>query len=491
MVFMIGAVTTSSFADTPVGSITVNKAIQGAKYSAYRVLNLNESASERYQFAFTDTWAELWQQAYQSGYVDRDGRSIGLPTEGNKLEPLSEMVLDYIQRNSDSIRADQVAVSAPASASATTFRAVFTNLPCGFYMIIARDNDKNVVSRVFNYVTPDHLDAVTEEKTIDKPTTEKQVKEDSTGSWGGENDAAIGDTVEFRSKITVIGNITELVYHDTMSEGLTWTGVSDTKVYTDQALTTEFVGSYTVAKGTDPDTFTVTFTDIPAGAVWVGYKAVLNTKASVSSPETNQGYITWNNNGRSDSVPTNTRTYDFKLLKYDGSDNNKNPLAGAEFELYTTDDGSGEPLKLIRKSNTEYCLYVAPQRPDPPAPPTEDPPESPKRGTGSLYVTTIETVEGSPVTITGLDSDQYFLKETKAPDGYNRISGWIPVVYDNGHFTSSITNTTDNTVEVENNTGAQLPSTGGPGTGIFTVSGLLLIAACGILLTLKRKKSRL
>ena len=92
----------------------------------------------------------------------------------------------------------------------------------------------------------------------------------------------------------------------------------------------------------------------------------------------------------------------------------------------------------------------------------------------------------------GLDSGTYKLREVKAPDGYNKLK-------DDKEFTiSREENATDSsmsynklTVEVENNSGTILPSTGGMGTTIFYVLGGILAVGAAVLLVTKKRMERI
>lgn len=103
------------------------------------------------------------------------------------------------------------------------------------------------------------------------------------------------------------------------------------------------------------------------------------------------------------------------------------------------------------------------------------------------------------VLVKGLEAGTYYLRETKAPEGYNKLLSDIKVeikpVYDkttgkltsysvdytyNGKTTNgaAITNKTDSPeVAVENKTGAQLPSTGSKGALMVTLAGIVLFGA--------------
>ena len=113
----------------------------------------------------------------------------------------------------------------------------------------------------------------------------------------------------------------------------------------------------------------------------------------------------------------------------------------------------------------------------------------------------IVTVSNADSTIEGLDEGTYYLEETEAPVGYNKLtepieveitattsvtSGSETVQYKNSSETS-YTPATDATVKVLNNAGTQLPSTGGIGTTLFYVIGGGLMAVAAVLLVTKKR----
>lgn len=103
------------------------------------------------------------------------------------------------------------------------------------------------------------------------------------------------------------------------------------------------------------------------------------------------------------------------------------------------------------------------------------------------------------ITIKGLDDAvDYYLYETKAPAGYNRLTE--PVKFRiNATYTSAdsrpdvLTKVGDEAavtglkVSVENNAGTTLPSTGGMGTTVFYVVGGGLMAVAVVLLVTKKR----
>ncbi|MCL2461947.1 MAG: SpaA isopeptide-forming pilin-related protein, partial [Defluviitaleaceae bacterium] len=104
--------------------------------------------------------------------------------------------------------------------------------------------------------------------------------------------------------------------------------------------------------------------------------------------------------------------------------------------------------------------------------------------------------------IKGLKPGTYFLVETAPPDGYNALTAPIKVViaatYDDGavdyNYLTDVSYTIDNgtassspIVPVLNNAGSRLPESGGMGTRLFTIGGILLML-CAVLFVVGRKR---
>lgn len=102
-------------------------------------------------------------------------------------------------------------------------------------------------------------------------------------------------------------------------------------------------------------------------------------------------------------------------------------------------------------------------------------------------------------TISGLAEGTYYIKETKAPDGYNILKDAIEVklernadvtpfmsIYQKGSKTDTKGSKTD-TINIQNNTGSLLPSTGGMGTTLIYLIGGALVLGSGIVLANKKR----
>lgn len=115
----------------------------------------------------------------------------------------------------------------------------------------------------------------------------------------------------------------------------------------------------------------------------------------------------------------------------------------------------------------------------------------------AIKLNLVETPKNGQVVIMGLAAGTYYLKEVKAPSGYNKLGAPIEVtvgsgdvgIYSNGYKDledKEITYTVYTTTVV-NKTGAELPSTGGEGTfWLITIGSLLAIGFAVFLITHKK-----
>ena len=142
----------------------------------------------------------------------------------------------------------------------------------------------------------------------------------------------------------------------------------------------------------------------------------------------------------------------------------KVPLAGAEFKLYTEEGYNAEPKKEIE------------------------------------YDKELKSESDGKIDLGRLSVGTYYLVETKAPLGYIGLTEPVVItvtakdvtynLYDSGISLShdGITTGGDGsyTLTVTNSAGYELPSTGGPGTLAYTLTGALLILGAALLLLRRR-----
>lgn len=257
--------------------------------------------------------------------------------------------------------------------------------------------------------------------------------------------------------------------------------------------------------------FTVTFTDLKTAVptaeagdkIIVRYKATLQPGAAIwtnGSPagNINEMKLIFSNNpydaSSKDETPVDkvvVFTYQLDVNKVDGT-NSEVKLEGAEFKLWK-DENKSQAAKI---ENGKFVGWVT---------------ESAEGVTPVVTGSTLTTAQGA-IQIQGLDSGTYYLEETKAPAGYNKLEDLIEVTLtatmlpDKTQDWAGTVNADSNKIQiaqgdsaaqdgnsinVANNKGSNLPSTGGMGTTILYAAGaaIVLIAGIGLAVTLRRRQA--
>lgn len=383
-----------------------------------------------------------------------------------------------------------------------------TGLAAGYYLI---KNTNVEAGEVFTDYILQVVENVTVQPKSGKPTLDKQIRHNDNGEWGVVGDNQIGDTVDFRTITTVpyVSGYTEYTYviHDEMSAGLTSNVRSNDdvtiKVNDETVLDKNY---YTVT--VDPENankFTVTVDVLKAiedgkmaagNTLYTYYTGILNENAAVYvvGKQDNKAYLEYSNNPHDNTTKNVTPekvvydwTFKMEVNKIDGESNT--PLSDAKFVLSKKgncslgtigDDGTPsittDLIDLIENNDGSYTV-------------------APAGYTGPV----VKVMTAGKITIKGLDdATEYYLYETKAPAGYNRLTAAvrfeITATYSNaGDNCTSVTATVNNDVQssvsvnVRNNKGSTLPSTGGIGTTLFYVIGGVLMAVAAVLLVTKKR----
>ncbi|MGN0798849.1 MAG: SpaH/EbpB family LPXTG-anchored major pilin [Christensenellales bacterium] len=457
---MVLGLAATAFAEGETGSITINDAVVGQTYTIYQILDLESynASANAYSYKATTAWNTfINSDAIKGTYVEVDAQGYVTWKDGADAAAFAKAAQKYAKDNS---------ITNQGSVTATTTTVSFTGLDLGYYLV---DSTLGTLCSL-DTTNPD---VVMEEKN-EVPTNVKTVEEDSTGNYGEKNDADIGQTVNFKSTITAQAGAENYVFHDTMSAGLTYTGVTGITLNG----TAVDAANYTVtAPAADGDTFDVTFTQAFCDTlkandqIVISYTATLNENAVIAGEgNPNTSKVSYGDSSNTKYTPdsqTKTYTWDVDVFKYTMNGETETALAGAKFTLSKNADGSN-PIAFVSKGNNVYRVAKTGE-------------------TGT--VTEITTDATGKFTIKGLDADTYYLTETAAPAGYNKLAGPVTIVIGENGVVNGTTEASQGVDEVKvlNQTGAELPSTGGIGTTIFyIVGGVLVVGAVVLLVTKKR-----
>ncbi len=461
---MVFALATTAFA-AGTNSITVNGAQKGETYEIYKMLDLivNEDQTA-YSYTVNSNWTNFFtNNGAGAAYVDIDTQGYVTWKEGkdtaSDMEAFAKAAAAFASANG---LTSVVNAITPTEDGAITFN----NLDSGYYLITSTNGTLAMVD-----TTPKKPAATVNEKNPDH-TLDKQVQEDSTSNWGKENSAQIGDTVYFQTIITVKKGAKNLVMHDKMEDGLSFN--ADSVAIAGLTKGTDYT---VVTTGlTDGCTFEICFeqsyldTIAAVTTLTVTYNAVLNEKADITNGEKNDAKITWGDASDTEWSETVTKTFMFDIIKTDSS---MKVLNGAKFELYDAQT-AGNKIALVKESDGVYRVATAAEK--------------------SAEGFTSAVIEAGKATVKGLDANTtYWLEETEAPAGYNKLAGRVKVEIKEANLTTTMTGDTweqgNGGVQITNKTGTELPSTGGMGTTIFYVLGSILIIGAAVLLVTKKRMS--
>ena len=456
VMIVVFAMTTTTFAEG-TNSITVNGAQKGETYKLYKMLDLSvNETNTAYSYTVNIEWNNFFTTGAGKDYVDIDEQSY-VTWKADKKDDTS---MEAFGKAAAAAVSGKTAVDTQTPTADGSF--TFSNLDSGYYLITSTNGTLAIVD-----TTPTNPDATVNEKNADS-TLDKKVQEDSQAvaegnGWGKENSAQIGDNVNFQTSITLKKGAKNVVMHDKIEDGLTFSGADSVAI---DGLTkgTDYtvVVSTTEAPLTDACTFEIEFAQTYLDSLTadttltVTYSAVLNEKANITAGEKNDAKLTWGDASNTEWSETVTKTYQFEVLKYATTDSTKAPLAGATFQLK---DANDNVVKLIKVSDTEYRVA---------------------NGDETDAVDSFTTVASGKIVIKGVDLDTYKLVETAAPAGYNKLKDPVDV---------TVLSTNALTVEVPNATGTELPSTGGMGTTIFYVVGSILVIGAAVLLITRKRMS--
>lgn len=508
-VALMFSLTVTAFAADELGSITINGIVEGdTVYEIYRMLDLEsyDIATGAYSYTVNSAWVGFFEEgeAGASHMKIEDGYVTWIAAEDDDTKAnFAKAALKFAQENHispvKSSKTDgEFVITTDPDTNKTSGK--FSDLPLGYYLV------DSSVGALCGLTTTNPDASINAKSGI--PTVDKQVIEDSTNSPGATNTADIGQMVEFRTTISVHAGAQNYVLHDKMSKGLSFEHSNEKAYENGQAPVgmenatkgvwkiehiVPGVGTTNLTEGVDfkvlsPSecgktdcTFDIIFYETFCNKletndkIVVHYNAMLNREAIVAKDgNPNETWLDFGEENESNHDTTQTYTFGIDIVK---TDSQNNLIDGAEFKVYDAATGGNEipVVKLILKDDEGNELPwdgVTYRRA--------------KAGEEGAVI----VVTNGKVRVVGFDNGTYYLEETTAPDGYNKLTTRQRFIIADGNLDATFNDgiySTGSGVHVVNKTGSILPETGGMGTTLFITFGLLAVLGTGVLLVTKKR----
>lgn len=545
---MIFSLSVTAFADEvteeptqPTYSITIENNAAGHTYEAYQIFT-GTLAKEVENDAAAGTNAVLSDIQWGNGVTEEGQTALQTKYAVNSAAALAELlnsgnIKDFVTEVSK-----YLTTAAASDDSVEDGKYVLSGLAAGYYLVKDQSESLNGMNDAYTSYILEVVENSTVTPKSSVPEVQKKVKDinDSTESelsgWQDSADHDIGDTVPFQLKATLASNLEnylkyKVVFHDTMSAGLTFDGIVSVKIINGNNEITLTTEQYSVVTATLEDNaqtenfvegtaLTITIEDVKGlgalndAVVIVEYNAILNENAVLGAPgNPNVVYLEYSNNPNwgwdvwededGDNEWDEDETPDDENDEDDDEDTGKTPEDKVIVFTYKLDvnkitkDDEGKEIAL------EGATFTLEK----------------KLADGSWK--TIElTVKGNVFTAKGLDDGIYRLTETVAPEGYNQLTApiyfkveathdkeaddpalntlTVTLIDEKGDVIANVQDgdlgsfTADKTTgfiatKVINKAGIILPETGGMGTTLIYMVGAFMVLCATVLLVTKRR----
>lgn len=465
-------------------------------------------AADSYSITINDGRTDRTYEAYQifKGTVAKDGEnSLGNVTWGDNIKLAADGSFTFNEvkytnakelsqvLDTSNIRAFAAAVETKGPAKKTVSEKtgegyVLSGLEPGYYLV------KEVTTSGTGDANSDFIIKVASNVTANPKSVEDN-NIPSISKTPLTQSVSVGENAEFKLTATLPANLADypsykLTFKDTMSNGLTYNGNAEVYITDAEGNKIKKIDVTPTVNGQDieiaiADVKALTYTKGTETAkissdnkIIVEYTAKVNAvsvEEQKTTKSTNQVYLVYSKDPkdpiktsetRKMTVTVTNRTVEFtkragdKEITLDGGTKIKAPLTGAGFEIYkydaTAENHRGE---LIRQLGV-----VKPEAATP----------SGEKNVGSV------SADGTVFTFTGLGAGKYILVESVTPDGYNTLADQEFTITDNEELTGL-------GVDVVNEKGSLLPTTGGIGTTIFYLIGAILVIGAGVVFVTRRR----
>lgn len=502
---MMMTMTVTAYAAEQKCTLTVNvktgegvptQTLKDQTINLYKLFDVTESKSgETTNYAYTVNTAAGYKDALASvlgGTITSTSKDeefakavLGLGKDNEtEVQNFANKFTTYALKNSLGATATSNKITGENTTSYT-----FNNLDAGYYLVYVTGG-KEIQSSL---VTVDK-DANTVNLKTEAPSITKTADKDTV---------SIGQVVKY----TVTGSIPDTtgydqyqyIIHDELSNGLDFVNDANGTALGEGATAVNVTVALKGATdaGTAPATATLDSTNNKKMSLdlstWVKanqennkgkeftvtYYAKVNANAVVT--EKNKAQLEYGNKPGETTTTTpseaKTPTYPLDILKKKSG--SKEKLAGAKFELYKneTDAKAGTNAIKVSGSNGNYVV------------------DSNSKNTVFESAASIDGKDYN-LHLNGLAEGTYYLVETKAPDGFNKLTA--PVVIkitkstdtdvNNWTISKDGTDESDKIIDIENSTGSLLPSTGG--TGVIVFAGVAILLVFGVVVSFIRDKRK-
>lgn len=419
---------------TGTGKITINGAISGESYTIYKVFDLESFKDDNYSYKVTnDKWKEFFKNGEGKNYVDindydgitwKNEKTASPEEKENQAKELAPKMLKFAKDPNNGI----TGITKQANSNTVPFES----LSLGYYLV------DSSVGALCGLTTTNNEATIIEKN--EKPTLDKYVNSytEQLPNYAGESSLKknttneIGDHVCFTAQITNFKGAENLVFTDIMEKGLSLylnehnyflpqvnlvkktarENVTNADVI-ELLKTTDW--NTTVTKEGEKDKFTLEFTDegykkleqnYADYVLRISYYATVNKSALINNENT--ATLKYGNNPK---VITSNAYVGVLSIPVFKSKNDNTPLPKAEFSLYTTLDDANNGVNPIEFKQDDSSKEIYRKATD----------------GESNTVYKITTNGTGKFEFYGLKEGDYYLKEIKAPDGYNKLKEPIKV----------------------------------------------------------------
>lgn len=498
---MMMTMTVTAFAAESNGTLTVNvkggQTLANQTVNVYKLFDMTVSDGN-YGYKVNTKYTEILDSVLNitdeknktdQGYYD----AVYEATKDGKTQEFANKFTSELLKHKPLIAATK---TKSFGADSTETGTTFDSLAYGYYLVCQTGTKAIQSSLVALTESTATVDLKSEAPSIEKTANKETVN--------------IGDVVTY----TVKGSIPDTtgydqylyIIHDTLSKGLDFVNDENGTALGEGATTVNakvaFTDAGVTAVGTAPTTATLDPTnkrkmslDLSAWVranqtnkgkqFTVTYYAKVNKDAVVETK--NSATLEYSNNPGTNETGTTkpsevvTPTYPLDINKINAKD--KKMLAGAHFTLYgSTSEGTIDRTKAIKvtKDGEGKYTYASDQN---------------ATGNTTEMVTVADKVDeqGYNLHLNGLAVGTYYLEETKAPDGFNKLANPIKVtITKTGDTEWTISkddkDESDKIIDIENSTGSLLPSTGG--TGVIVFAGVAILLVFGVVVSFIRDKRK-